>query len=419
MSVMSDLRALTPKQRSAVVASYLGWTLDAFDFFIMVFILKHIATEFGTDVKAVTEGLFWTLAMRPVGALLFGLAADRFGRRPTLMINVLLYSIVEFASGFAPSLTVLLILRAIYGVAMGGEWGVGASLTMETIPPKTRGIISGLLQAGYPTGYLLAAVVFGLLYDHIGWRGMFMVGAAPALLVLYIRSKVEESPAFEARQHIVEKPSLWSVVSGHFGLLVYAVLLMTAFNSFSHGTQDLYPTFLTVQHQFSTETVSWIAIVYNIGAIIGGLSFGLLSERIGRRKAIIIASLLALPVIPLWAYSATPVMLALGAFLMQVAVQGAWGVIPVHLNELSPDEIRGTFPGVVYQLGNLLASKNAVLQAGFAESHGNDYSYALAVTVGVVAVTIVLLTAVGKEARGVTFGAGRQKTSRPAGTSSP
>lgn len=418
MSVMSDLRALTPKQRSAVVASYLGWTLDAFDFFIMVFILKHIATEFGTDVKAVTEGLFWTLAMRPVGALLFGLAADRFGRRPTLMVNVLLYSIVEFASGFTPSLTVLLILRAIYGVAMGGEWGVGASLTMETIPPKTRGIISGLLQAGYPTGYLLAAVLYRY-YDHIGWRGMFMVGAAPALLVLYIRSKVEESPAFEARQHVVEKPSLWSVVRGHFGLLVYAVLLMTAFNSFSHGTQDLYPTFLTVQHQFSPDTVSQIAIVYNIGAIIGGLSFGLLSERIGRRKAIIIASLLALPVIPLWTYSATPVMLALGAFLMQVAVQGAWGVIPVHLNELSPDEIRGTFPGVVYQLGNLLASKNAVLQAGFAESHGNDYSYALAVTVGVVAVVIVVLTAIGKEARGVTFGAGRRKTSRAVDTGSP
>jgi SHS family lactate transporter-like MFS transporter len=404
MSILSDLRALTPKQRSAVVASYLGWTLDAFDFFIMVFVLKHIATEFNTDVKSTAFAITLTLAMRPLGALLFGLAADRFGRRPTLMADVLLYSVLEFASGFAPSLTVLLILRALYGIAMGGEWGVGASLTMETIPPKTRGIISGLLQAGYPTGYLLASVVFGLLYDHIGWRGMFMIGALPALLVLYIRRQVDESPAFLARQHLTEKPGLLTVVRGQFGLLIYAILLMTAFNFFSHGTQDLYPTFLEVQHQFSTQTVSWIAIVYNIGAIIGGLGFGALSERIGRRKAIIIAAVLALPVIPLWAYSSTPVLLAVGAFLMQVAVQGAWGVIPVHLNELSPDEIRGTFPGVAYQLGNLLASVNATLQAGLAESNNNDYAFALAIVAGIVAVAVIVLTALGKEARGIVFG---------------
>jgi SHS family lactate transporter-like MFS transporter len=405
MSILSDLRSLTAKQRSAVVASYLGWTLDAFDFFIMVFVLKHIATEFNTDVKSTAFAITLTLAMRPIGALVFGLAADRFGRRPTLMIDVLLYSILEFASGFAPSLTVLLLLRALYGIAMGGEWGVGASLTMETIPPKTRGIISGLLQAGYPTGYLLASVVFGLLYDHIGWRGMFMIGALPALLVLYIRRQVDESPAFVARQHVQSRPSVLSVVRRQSGLLIYAVLLMTAFNFFSHGTQDLYPTFLEVQREFSTQTVSWIAVVYNIGAIVGGLGFGALSEKIGRRKAIIIAAVLALPVIPLWAYASTPVLLAVGAFLMQVAVQGAWGVIPVHLNELSPDEIRGTFPGVAYQLGNLLASVNATLQAGLAESHNNDYAFALALVAGIVAVAVIVLTALGKEARGVIFGA--------------
>ena len=405
MSILSDLRSLTAKQRSAVVASYLGWTLDAFDFFIMVFVLKHIAAEFGTDVKSIAFAITLTLAMRPVGALLFGLAADRFGRRPTLMADVLLYSILEFASGFAPSLTVLLVLRALYGIAMGGEWGVGASLTMETISPKTRGIISGLLQAGYPTGYLLASVVFGLLFDHIGWRGMFMIGALPALLILYIRSKVEESPAFIAQQHLKSRPSVLMVVRREFRLLIYAVLLMTAFNFFSHGTQDLYPTFLEVQHGFSTQTVSWIAVVYNIGAILGGLGFGALSEKIGRRKAIIIAAVLALPVIPLWAYASTPVLLAAGAFLMQVAVQGAWGVIPVHLNELSPDEIRGTFPGVAYQLGNLLASVNATLQAGLAESNNNDYAYALALVAGIVAVVVIVLTVLGKEARGVIFGA--------------
>lgn len=404
MSILADLRSLTPKQRSAVTASYLGWTLDAFDFFIMVFVLKDIAAEFQTPISAVTEGLFITLALRPVGALIFGLAADRFGRRPTLMVDVLLYSIVEFASGFAPSLMVLLILRGLYGIAMGGEWGVGASLAMETIPAKTRGVISGMLQAGYPTGYLLAAIANKFLFDEIGWRGMFMVGALPALLVLYIRRQVDESPAFAARQHDVKKVRLGPILQRHKALLIYAVLLMTAFNSFSHGTQDLYPTFLKVQLQFDTSTISNIAIIYNIGAIIGGIAFGALSQYIGRRKAIVLAALLALPVIPLWAFSSTPLLLAIGAFFMQVAVQGAWGVIPVHLNELSPDEIRGTFPGVVYQLGNLLASKNQVLQAQFAEAHNNDYASIMAWTIAGVAIIIAVLTYVGGESHSVTFG---------------
>jgi SHS family lactate transporter-like MFS transporter len=403
MSILSDLRSLTSKQRSAVMASYLGWTLDAFDFFIMTFLFVDIAKEFNTEVHEVTEALFWTLAMRPVGALIFGLAADKFGRRPTLMVDVLLYSVVEFASGFSPNLTVLLVLRAIYGVAMGGEWGVGASLTMETIPPKTRGIISGLLQAGYPTGFLLASVVYGLLFNYIGWRGMFMVGAAPALLVFYIRSKVDESPAFEARQHLVKKVSIGTVLKNHLGLLIFAVLLMTAFNSFSHGTQDLYATFLKQEHKFDTKTISIIAVVLNIGAIVGGIVFGQLSEKIGRRWAIIIAAALALPVIPLWAFSTTPLMLGLGAFLMQVSVQGAWGVIPVYLNEISPDAIRGTFPGVVYQLGNLLASKNQVLQTKYAEANGNAYGFIMGVTIAIVAIVIVVLTFFGRESRGTVF----------------
>lgn len=411
MSILSDLRSLTSKQRSAVMASYLGWTLDAFDFFLMTFVLTDIAKEFNTGIPAVVEGLFLTLAMRPVGALLFGLAADKFGRRPTLMADVLLYSAVEFASGFAPSLTVLLILRAIYGVAMGGEWGVGASLTMETIPARTRGVVSGLLQAGYPTGYLLAGIAYGVLFDHIGWRGLFMVGAAPALLVFYIRRHVEESPAFVARQHVVHRPSVWSVIKNHSGLVIYAVLLMAAFNSFSHGSQDLYPTFLKVEHQFDPRTISIITVVLNIGAIIGGIAFGLLSERIGRRWAIIIASLLALPVIPLWAFSTTPVMLAIGAFLMQVAVQGAWGVVPVYLNEISPDDIRGTFPGVVYQLGNLLASKNQVLQSQYATANGNAYGFIMAVVIGIVAVVIAVLTFFGRESRGRVFAHQRERPS--------
>ena len=399
----SDLRALTPRQRNAIVASYLGWTLDAFDFFLLVFVLKDIATEFHTDVKAVSVAIVLTLAARPVGALLFGLAADRWGRRPTLMVDIICYSAIELASGFAPGLTVFIILRTLYGVAMGGEWGVGASLTMETIPPKTRGIVSGILQAGYPSGYLIASIVYGLLFTTIGWRGMFFVGAAPALLVLYIRSNVEESPSFTARRARLSTAGLWQTIRNNMGLFVFSIVLMTAFNFFSHGTQDLYPTFLQVQRHMSPHEVGIIAVIYNIGAILGGLFFGALSERIGRRRAIVIAALIALPVIPIWAYAPNAVWLAVGAFLMQVAVQGAWGIVPAHLNELSPEEVRGTFPGFTYQLGNLLASGNATLQAWIAQSYGGDYALALAVVAAVVAIAVAVLAWFGVEARGVKF----------------
>jgi SHS family lactate transporter-like MFS transporter len=273
---------------------------------------------------------------------------------------------------------------------------------METIPERSRGLVSGLLQAGYPSGYLLASVVYGLLYHAIGWRGLFMLGVLPALLVLYIRRHVPESAAWERTRE--QRVSILDTVRREWRLCVYAVILMTAFNFLSHGSQDLYPTYLQVQRHLSTGTVSIIAVVYNIGAIVGGLTCGELSERFGRRRAIIVAALLVLPVLPLWAFTATPVPIAIGAFLMQLVVQGAWGVIPVHLNELSPDEARGTFPGFVYQLGNLLASANATIQAGIAEAHGNDYSVALALVVGIVAVVIAVLAAFGPEAKGVLFG---------------
>ncbi len=402
MSILNDLKVLTPNQRNTVVATFLGWTLDAFDFFIIVFVFKDIAKEFNTDIPSVTATIFLTLAMRPLGAFIFGNLADRFGRRPTLMANILFYSVVEFLSGFAPSLTVLVMLRGLYGIAMGGEWGVGASLTMETIPPKTRGIVSGLLQAGYPSGYLLAAILYGTSYHFLGWRGMFMVGALPALLVFFIRRNVEESPVWKQR---ARQPSrILQTIKGRWGLFIYVIILMTAFNSFSHGTQDIYPTFLQVQHKFPPTTVSTIAIVYSIGAILGGLVFGTFSERIGRRRAIIIAALLTLPVIPLWAFSNNVIMLSIGAFLIQFFVQGAWGVIPVHLNELSPDSVRGTFPGFTYQLGNLFASKNGTIQTTLAVSLGNNYGLALAITAVIVASAVAIVTALGTEALGVKFG---------------
>jgi SHS family lactate transporter-like MFS transporter len=390
----------TREQKSVLIASYLGWTLDAFDFFLMVFILKDIADEFHTGIPSVATAITITLAMRPVGALIFGRLADRFGRRPTMMVNIAIYSVLELLSGFAPNLATLLVLRALFGIAMGGEWGVGSALTMETVPTRSRGLVSGILQAGYPSGYLLASIVFGVGYQYIGWRGMFFVGVIPALLVLYIRRSVPESPAWKAMEK-QPRPGLLATLKRNWTLSVYAIVLMTAFNFFSHGTQDLYPTFLREQHHFDPHTVSMITIVLNVGAIVGGLCFGSISERIGRRWAIFIGALIALPVLPLWAFSSSPAALATGAFLMQIAVQGAWGVIPVHLNEISPDEIRATFPGLVYQLGNLFASVNATFQAKLAVDHGNNYGLAMAIVAGTVAVVIAGLILFSRERRGV------------------
>jgi MFS transporter, SHS family, lactate transporter len=402
MSLIADVKLLSSAQRSAIWASYLGWTLDAFDFFLMVFMLSAIAKEFGTDVKAVSYGIFLTLAARPIGAFCFGWLAEHFGRRPVLMADIVFFSVFELASGFAPTLTSLLVLRFLFGVGMGGEWGLGASLVMESIPAKLRGPVSGLLQSGYPSGYFVASLVFYLLFDRIGWRGMFMVGVAPALLVLLIRMHVKESPVFEARRGKAVPNPIMELVR-HWKIALYLVVLMTAFNFFSHGTQDLYPTFLQKQHHFDTHTTGLLAAVMNLGAIVGGITFGIWSERIGRKRAIIIASLLALPIIPLWAYSSTPLLLALGGFLMQVAVQGAWGIIPVHLNELSPPLARSLFPGFAYQLGNLIASKNAPIQAGIAEGRGDNYSLALALVCGITAVIIVIWTALGPERKNADF----------------
>jgi len=392
----------TKSARSAVIASYLGWTLDAFDFFLLIFVLKDIAAEFRTDVKALSLAITLTLAMRPIGAFIFGRLADHYGRRPVLMADVLAYSILGAATAFAPNLVGLLVIRALFGVAMGGEWGVGASLTMESIPPKARGFVSGLLQSGYPTGYFIAAAVYGSLFDVIGWRGLFLVGALPALLVLYIRRHVPESPGWTRRPP--SESGTLAIVKAHWQRALYAVLLMTAFNFFSHGTQDLYPTFLKSDHHFDHHQVSLVAMIYNAGAILGGILGGTLSERYGRRRLIVVMALLSLPVLPLWAFSHSLPLLAVGAFLMQFCVQGAWGIIPAHLNELSPAAARATFPGFVYQLGNFLASSNAIIQASLAEQFGTPdnpvYSQALALVLGIVAIVIVGLTLFGPEERG-------------------
>jgi MFS transporter, SHS family, lactate transporter len=402
MEFIGHFRRLTPVQRNTFIACFLGWSLDAFDFFILTFCVSAIATQFEAKVSAVAEAIFLTLAMRPVGAFLFGVMADKFGRRPTLMLDIIAYSVFELASAFAPSLKVLLIMRALFGIAMGGEWGVGAALAFETLPAEGRGFFSGLLQEGYAVGYLIAALAYRTLFPAFGWRGMFVIGALPAFLVIYIRTKVDESPAW-LQGKVSSRPEtrVGKGILTYAGTFIFLVVLMFAFNSFSHGTQDLYPTFLQKDHHFTPQTVALIAIIANIGALLGGIFFGSWSERIGRRRAIVIAALLTIPVAPLWAYSHTVPMLALGGFVMQFMVQGAWGVIPAHLNELSPAAVRGTFPGFAYQLGNLLSSRNAVIQAKAAEQRfGGIFAPVMAWTVLLVSVLVALVTWLGHEHRG-------------------
>jgi SHS family lactate transporter-like MFS transporter len=305
-------------------------------------------------------------------------------------------------SAFAPSLKSLLIMRALFGVAMGGEWGVGAALAFETLPAEGRGFFSGLLQEGYAVGYLVAALVYGTVFRFVGWRGMFVIGALPAFLVIYIRTKVDESPAWLQGQVAKKTESrLGGDVLRYFGTFVLLVVLMFSFNSFSHGSQDLYPKFLQSDHHFKPQIVGLIAVIANIGALLGGIVFGTWSEKIGRRRAIVIAALLTIPVIPLWAFSHTIPMLALGGFVMQFMVQGAWGVIPAHLNELSPPEVRGTFPGFAYQLGNFLASWNIEIQSRIAKQHfGGVFAPVLAWTILIVATLVAVVTGSGRERRG-------------------
>jgi len=391
----------TSTQRNVAFASFASWTLDAFDFFILVFVLSDLAVNFHTEISDVSIAIMLTLAVRPIGALLFGRLAEKYGRRPILMANIIIFSIFELLSAWSPTLEWFLLFRVIYGVAMGGVWGVASSLAMESIPDRSRGLMSGVFQAGYPCGYLLASIIFGLFYSMVGWRGMFLIGALPILLLPFIYFKVPESPVWLAARERNESVALMPVLRSHWKLCVYLVLLMACFNFFSHGTQDLYPTFLKVQHGFDPHTVSIIAIFYNIAAMLGGIFFGSLSEKIGRKKAIIIAAFLALPVLPLWAFSSGSWMVGIGAFLMQFMVQGAWGVVPTWLTELVPGNARAVLPGFVYQLGNLIASVNATLQSRIAESHGNNYGLAMAIVAGTVAVLICLLVAMGRETRGI------------------
>lgn len=403
-------KSLNHIQRHTFLACFLGWSLDALDFFLLTFVLVPISHEFGRSIPAVAFAITLTLMARPLGAFLFGLLGDKFGRRIPLMIDIVFYSLMELLTAFAPNFTVFLVLRVLFGIGMGGEWGLGASLAMESLPTATRGLFSGILQQGYAVGYLLAALVYWMVFPHFGWRGLFIAGALPALLVIYIRAHVPESPVWQRdrsqRKHASVRLS--SLLRQHGTLFVYAALLMTAFNYMSHGTQDLYPTYLEEQRGFGVNAKSIISIVYATGAICGGTILGFWSQKWGRRRVIILSAVCGMLLIPLWIFAPSTALLIVGGFLIQFMVQGAWGVVPVHLNELSPPDFRGTFPGLVYQLGNFAAAYAAQQQAWLAEQfrlpNGRpNYALTMAMVQSIVFVAVIVLAAIGPEKRGKEF----------------
>ena len=408
MEALRIYRSLNRNQRHTFLACFLGWTLDALDFFLLTFVVRNVAGEFSVSIVKVTFAITLTLMMRPLGALIFGMLGDRFGRRIPLMVDIIFYSVMELLTAFSPNYTVFLIFRALYGIGMGGEWGLGASLAMECLPANARGLASGILQQGYSFGFLLAAIVYWLVFPHFGWRALFVVGTLPALLVIYIRARVPESEVWQRQRGTGDSLGVGRMIAQNWRLFLYAVLLMTAFNYMSHGTQDLYPTFLQKQRGLSVNQTAPVAIIYNLGAICGGTVLGAYSQRWGRRRTIIIAAVLGILLIPAWVFSTTLLLLVVGGFFMQFMVQGAWGVVPVHLNELSPPAWRGTFPGVAYQLGNFFSANAAMLQAKLADHfvrpNGQpDYALTMACVMGCVFLALIFLAAIGREARGIEF----------------
>jgi len=406
---IKDNLSTTRDQWYAVAASTIGWTLDSFDYFVVVMVLTEIAKEFGRTNAEVALTITLTLAFRPVGAFLFGLVADRYGRRLPLMIDVIAFSTLSVASGLAPNFTTFLVLRALFGIAMGGEWGAGASLVMEKVSPRWRGLLSGILQQGYTTGNLLASLAYFLIVPRFGWRALFFLGGAPALLALFIRSKVKESEVWE-RTHRKEWSQLWTVIKSNLTTFFYLVLFLTFMGFCGHGTQDMYPTFLKTQRGFSAQGAAVMTMIANLGALVGGVLVAMISDRAGRRRSIVCGLGIAILVIPLWVFSPSTAMLALGAFLIQFGVHGAWGVVPAHISELVPDQIRGFMPGFAYQCGILLAGTITYLQALFGSA--TSYSNAMALTAVAVFASTAVVVSLGPEKRGVVFGVSGSPRSR-------
>jgi SHS family lactate transporter-like MFS transporter len=396
----------TPGWQFAVTSGILGWVLDAFDFFVVIFLLDSLAAHFHVQKSAIVWTISITLAMRPVGALLFGALADRYGRKKPLIACVIYFSAATTLSAFAPNYILFFALRALYGIGMGGYWGIGASFAMENAPRHRRGILSGMMQGGYPFGYLLASVGMMTIAPHFDWRAMFVVGSFVAVAIIILTALSPESEAWKMHR-MGSIGSIFKTLFQHKRSFFYLLMVMAVMTCLSHGTQDLYPDFLktlpSIKHALilGVQPLYGIPILYNIGAIVGALFFGQISERIGRRYSIIAALVVSLLSIPAWAFGGSMLVLVSGSFLMQAGVQGAWGVIPAHLNELSPDSVRSLFPGFVYQLGVLIASPAVSFEFLLRDHFG--YPWALTLFEGVVIVALIFVFAYGPEQRGRSF----------------
>jgi SHS family lactate transporter-like MFS transporter len=390
----------------AVTSGILGWILDAFDFFVVIFLFDALAARFRVSKADIVYTLTLTLAMRPVGALVFGSLADRFGRKWPLVICVLYFSAMTVLSGLSVNFAMFATMRALYGLGMGGYWGIGASYAMESAPPRLRGILSGLMQSGYPIGYLVAAVAMQTVTVRLGWRSAFFIGAPVAVAIAILASLAPESDAWRTQRAASMKVIFRSLLS-HTRIFFYLLALMAVMLCLSHGTQDLYPDFLKSLPGVARRTVAGmnilygIPVLYNVAAILGSLVFGFLSEKIGRRYSIMVALAASLVSIPAWAFGGTVLALTLGSCAMQAGVQGAWGVIPAHINELSPPSVRGLFPGFVYQLGFLIASPATMVELKLRNALG--YSWALTTFEGAVIAALIFLCYFGPEARGKDF----------------
>src|SRR5579871_19501 len=392
-------------QRNAVLAGFLGWTLDAFDFFILTLVIDDIAKSFGRTRPDIAFTLTLALITRPIGAIIFGLIADRYGRRLPLMLNVIFYAIISVMCGLAPNYLTFVLLRLAFGIGMGGEWGVGASLALESASPRLRGLLSGLLQEGYALGNLLAAFAFRLVYPYFnslypgnGWRLMFFLGGLPALLSLFIRARVKESAAWH--EHRTDWATYRKSLPAFWRRFAYLVILMTMMNFMSHGTQDMQPTMLR-SIGYDAARIADLTMLSGLGAILGGLAFGYYSDRGGRKRAMLLAMVFGLAVIPFWIAGHSPWRIIIGVFLMQFFVQGAWGVIPAHINELSPNHLRGFFPGFAYQLGVMFAASIPYLESYLGERF--TYTQSMGGLVTAVFIIAFIVTALGPEAKGVSF----------------
>ncbi|CAF1083392.1 unnamed protein product [Adineta steineri] len=380
------LRMLNRRQAALFLVGFLAWTFDAFDFFAVTLNIIPIGKSYNRTTTDITWGITITLMLRAIGAIIFGIAGDRFGRKWPFIVNIVLYALIEIGTGFCRTYGQFIGLRAVFGIAMGGIYGNCAATALEDAPIAARGLLSGLLQQGYACGYLLAAAFNVAITDHqrYGWRALFWFGGCPPLLVALWRVFLPETDAFLnvkkereaiANANICTDPTIKPPSSmrlflrtvrpalvEHWPMLIYLVLMMAGFNFLSHGSQDLYPTFLSSTLQFSHSLVTITTIVANIGAIIGGMTIGYFSSFFGRRLSILVVLIIGGLLIPAYLLPRDKTIMV-GAFFQQMCVQGAWGVVPIHLMELSPGQFRSFVVGTAYQLGNLISSASSTIEA--------------------------------------------------------